>query len=402
MTKVTYTILKSLLLFLFLITLPGCGSDSITDEPAPPKPPQPVLPPTAVDRTVLVYMAADNNLSNYALKDIAEMKTGASCLPGLQGGRLLVYHAAPGTRPRLIEINPDGSETQLATYPEGGSVTIARMRRVIDDTRSAAPARDYGLVLWSHATGWLNDYGVIDDSDLYRQYTPMSFGSDGTDRSKMKIKSLARALDGQHWSFIYFDCCHMATVEVAYELRHLTDIIVASPTELGVEGMPYDINVPYFFKSVPDMKQAARNTFNSYADGLVEKSYGCSISVIDTSVLDELAEITKAVYASGASAPQNYSPIPYFRSIVMSTGIFDMHHHISSLDCDPELKSRWTEAFNKTVTLKMSTPTVYGLKADEFHGLGSNIVNTKAQANVYDYTDTSWWTDVMSVRFNNN
>ena len=39
----------------------------------------------------------------------------------------------------------------------------------------------------------------------------------------------------------------MGTVEIAYELRALTPVIVGSPTEVEGEGMPYHLNIPAFF-----------------------------------------------------------------------------------------------------------------------------------------------------------
>ena len=76
----------------------GCGSSS-GDEPDPSPPVQ------RHTRTVLVYMAANNNLSSYATADINEMIAGASGIPA--GSRLLVFrHHTDGTQ-RLIEIRPN-------------------------------------------------------------------------------------------------------------------------------------------------------------------------------------------------------------------------------------------------------------------------------------------------------
>ena len=104
-----------------------------TDEPSPaPKPDEPV------ERTVLVYMVADNNLGSYNQlnrADLNEMVKGAAD-GGLNGGRLLVYHNRPGTDrgnvPLLIEVTEQGLDT-LKTYPDTPdiySVEADRMREV--------------------------------------------------------------------------------------------------------------------------------------------------------------------------------------------------------------------------------------------------------------------------------
>jgi len=342
-------------------------------------------------------MAANNNLNGYATKDLNEMKTGVANGTGLNGGRLIVYYASQKSAPRLIEINADGSKTVLKTYPSGNNLTITRMRTVISDTKMLAEADDYGLILWSHGTGWLNDGGVINEPKS--QISPTSFGYDDNDGSKMKLTSLARAIDEIHWSFIYFDCCHMATVEVAYELRHLTDRIAASPTELGADGMPYDRNVRCFFQSEPDLAGAISNTFNFYTDGSLKSSPGCAISLINTSGLDELAAATVSIFRSGATPANGYQPVKYFRRQIMTTGIYDMYHYIHATGCDPTLIANWDAAFEHTVIKSYATDQVFGLNSDNFHGLGSQIINNPADANVYEYTDTSWWKDVVSKRF---
>lgn len=39
--------------------------------------------------------------------------------------------------------------------------------------------------------------------------------------------------------YILFDDCYMSSLEVAYELRHVTNYMIACPTEVMVFGMPY-------------------------------------------------------------------------------------------------------------------------------------------------------------------
>lgn len=404
--------MKQIKVFLFTVSaiaailFAACGK---SDEPAIPgnpadpgetvKPVEPADPGEESERTVLVYMAANNNLSALSTKDIDEMKTAADKIGS--GSRLIVYQALQYKQPRLFEIMADGSERELATYPSGtASVTIAQMRRVIEDMRKAAPASGYGIVLWSHATGWINDSGTITDPDLNTPAAqPLSFGYDSPGRKRMSLRALAQAIDlgDMQWDFIYFDCCHMATVEVAYQLRHLTPVIAASPTELGEDGMPYDRNLQHFFSPEPDLEAAARNTFTSYTDGSVSPSYGCAISVIRTSALDRLADACAAIHSSGAILPENYQRVPYFRTIIMSSGLYDMFHYYSSLEgVATDLKDEFTRAFNAAVSLSLTTQRVYGLAADNFHGLATNIVTSDSDITTYRYDETDWYADVLS------
>lgn len=385
------------ILYIFLACLAaaafaGCSGD---DEPSLPAPPE----PQAVHRTVLVYMVANNNLSSFASDDIDEMKAGVTCQGALADGRWLVYYSGPDMRPRLLELLADGTERELKVYDVAvSSVSIERMRQVVADARALAPADGLGLVLWSHGTGWISDSGSIDEPfSSASMASPLSFGMDGNRRRSMKITSLRRALEGGTFDFIYFDCCHMATVEVAYQLRHLTPVIVASPTELGEDGMPYDRNLQHFFSPVPDLEAAARNTFTSYTDGSVSPSYGCAISVIRTSALDRLAGACAAIHSSGAILPDNYQRVPYFRTIIMSSGLYDMFHYYSALEgVATDLKDEFARAFNAAVSLSLTTQRVYGLAADNFHGLATNIVTSDSDITTYRYDETDWYADVLS------
>lgn len=389
--------MKTILSILQRIILPciclvftiGCTS---SDEP------EPITPQAS--RTVLVYMVANNNLSSYAAQDFKEMLTGMAALPESTPGRLLVYYAPASGTPELREVMRDGSYTTLTSYTDGlSSVDESRMRSVISDAKNATKAKSYGLVLWSHGTGWLHDNGTIEDEPEQTpgQMSTYSFGWDGTPAKKMSVESLNRAIDGIDWDFIYFDCCHMGTVEVAYELRRRTPVIVACATELGLEGMPYDQNVAPLFAKEAQLDVALDNTFDYYDyQYRIGYGYGCSISLIHTASLDNLATLTREILKTYGPGSAGYQPVPYFRKVVMSTGIYDMRHYIESLCSDPSLLKRWTDTFDATVPLHRTTSEVYMLPAKDFHGLGCQIIMTPDEAETYNYKATSWWKDVVS------
>lgn len=363
----------------------GCSS---ADEPDAPQ----VQP----ERTVLVYMVANNNLSGWASQDFKEMISGMEALPATTTGRLLVYYAPSNGTRELREVMRDGTYTTIKTYADGRpSVDESFMSEVIDDAKEATGSDSYGLVLWSHGTGWLHDAGTIEDEP--GAMSTYSFGWDGTPAKKMSIESLSRAIDGTDWDFIYFDCCHMGTVEVAYELRHRTPLIVACATELGLEGMPYNHNITPMLAAKPDLAAAVANTFSFYEHQyLMGYGYGCSISLISTAKLDELAACTREILQSCGTMAVGYEPVPYFRSLVMSSGIYDMRHYIESLCADPDMLARWTRAFDATVIKHLTTDEVYTLPAADFHGLGCQIIAHPDDAGWCNYKATSWWADVVS------
>lgn len=400
-------------IILLLIPFALFSSCDKSDEPQPaPEPPS----PAAVGRTVLVYMLADNNLGNYYNDlDFNEMKRGAAD-GGLNGGRLIVYHNRPrtnfGEAPLLLEITEQGVDT-LKTYPDDPSVysvEVSRMREVIADMKEAAPANDYGLVFWGHATSWLSheDYD-IDTHDASRSY--------GNDRGQwISVAGLGKALEGEQFSFLYFDCCLMGTVEIAYEFRHVAPFIIASPTELEAEGMPYHLNVPAFFADGnPPVVDMARNTFEYYQ--AMGSSRSCQMVVIDTSALDGLADATRAIFAMQTSIPSSLSEVQQlsgtqWQYVPTSDNrcrqcrpVYDMDHYMELLTAPdseteeiPELLASWREALDKTVVYKATTAREFnGISIHRYCGLGSYVVRLADHGNYHGYTNTAWWTDVVST-----
>ncbi|MCM1116936.1 MAG: clostripain-related cysteine peptidase [Pseudoflavonifractor sp.] len=366
-----------------------------SDEPDPS--PEPTPTPT---RTVVVYMAANNNLgsSGYDRMDIEEMKKAAfdGAIP--EGSHLIVYHARRQNDPELHEITAEGS-TRLKYY-EGGyrdglTLTPERMREVLTDVEALAPADSYGLVLWSHGTGWVetDDSRSASSSRYDDLIAPLSFGDDYG--YEMKVTSLAKALEGRRFDFIYFDCCLMGSIEVAYELRHVTPVIVASPTELQVYGMRYDLNVPVFFKEKPDMTEAARNTFTYYSTA-EDMAHACSMVVIDTEALEPLAEATRAIMATGATPASSYSPISFYRTY--TNAIVDMTHYISHLCAEePELLADWQRAYDKAILYKAATESYGRYDLTNFGGLACAMLAKPTDADRYGYRNQAWWVDVVSL-----
>lgn len=204
--------------------------------------PEPALPTHEhADRTVVIYMAANNSLgSNGAdVDDMDEMSAAMTDGQFPDSTKVVVFHApyTNGKNHSLLQLERDGSWTTLKTYPQGlSSVSPERMRQALADVITLAPAAHYGLILWSHAMGWTNGPDSKPASVL------RSFGLDN--RQEMTITDMASALAGFKFEYIYFDCCYMGSVEVIYELRDNAPLIVASPAEVPFDGMPYQTTLP--------------------------------------------------------------------------------------------------------------------------------------------------------------
>ncbi len=348
-------------------------------------------------RTILVYMVANNSLgtAGFDNSDIEEMKVAASNR-GFNGGRLLIYHAPrSGEAPQLKEVTATGEVVTLKEYSSAvSSVEASRMQQVIDDAKVIAPANDYGLILWSHANGWLQT--GIEDRSIVNTPEPTAFGEDAG--KHMNVTTLAGILKDENFSFIYFDCCYMASVEVVYELRNTTPYIIASATEIPADGMPYSENLPCLFADTPDLRQACVNTYDYY-NSRNDETRSCTISLIDTGHLDELASVTKAIYASGVTKPENYTPQKFMLESICY--LYDFEHYIKAVSTDEGMTDRWSEALSKTVLYKANTPYMWNsLKIKAHCGLSTFIVDQESDADTKGYRQLQWWSDVVGAKFN--
>ncbi|MDR1172788.1 MAG: hypothetical protein LBL24_10070 [Bacteroidales bacterium] len=257
--KHSIVIYVAALLFIVLISTVSCQKD---DDPG-------LLP---ANRTVIVYMAADNDLSGDALVDLEEMQRGYT----ETGAKLVVFVDVAGEAPYLLQMTGAGGQ-KVKSYPEFNSADALQMQHVLNEIIELYPAEHYGLALWSHGTSWL---------PAGRRLS--SFVEDGG--RQMNIPDLAEALP-LHFDFILFDACLMGAVEVAYELKDKTDFLIASSTETIYEGFPYDRIISELLAPEVNPTEVARRYFEYY--NRLEGAYrSATVSVTDTRGMEALAAAT--------------------------------------------------------------------------------------------------------------
>ena len=389
-TKIIYFISG---LFMLLPAVVSCSDKN--DEPTPEPPVK------TVGRTVIVYMLADNSLGSlvspydYDMQDINEMLMAAG-KGDITEGRLLVYHSSRNGKTVLKEICADKNRyTHIDTLKiyddeEIYSQHATRMREVFADMKELAPADDYGLILWGHGSGWLQDGISQESSSKKRAY--------GEEHGRwMNITTLADVLEDENFSFLYMDCCYMSSVEVAYQLRNAVPYIVAYPIEVLAYGMPYDKNIKHFFKSVPDLTAAARETFDFY-DQMTNPRYRfCSVSVINTAGLERLAAATKAIYErADVGIPDGYTPQKYMTG--STCYYYDFGGYINALCNDKTLKDEFDAALAETIVYESTTDRLWNtIDLKEHSGLSTYIIKSDADYTLKNYNQLAWFDDVASI-----
>jgi hypothetical protein len=328
------------------------------------------------DRTVLVYISGECSLWDFINDDLYEMKLGS---PSIGDNNLLVYvdNATDGEIPwlarinkgqitdsvsftdiaKLMNLNPAESFVKGDPYSSEAQV----MEGVLRYAFQKFPSRnnDYGLVLWGHGSGWL-----IKDS---LSYTAMArqkaYGIDNGKNDKqssnngkwLNIPSMAKLLSKlPHLTFILCDCCNMMCLEIAYELRNVTDYLIGTPSEIPGLGAPYNTVVPAMFEAKTTLWKSIVDRYHEQCPVI---GYDLPLSVIKTSEMENLASATKTVLKSSASKfgegyPDMSGLIYYYYDTNNHQEFYDANDFVLKY-ADAEDYSIWKKAFDKAVVYKI-------------------------------------------------
>lgn len=188
--------------------------------------------------SVLVYMAADNNLALFGVLDIEEIEKaqrspevqvvvqaefsptqlrqygcGASCInrPNLNTFRY------PVTVAGSAKLGPDGAATDLGNLNMADPATL---RAFVEWGRANSPAEHTLLVLWNHGGGYT---GLLQDE---------------TSDRLMQLRELPQAIQGLGVEVLDFDMCLMGGYETLAVIQNLTSFAIFS--EANVPGLGND------------------------------------------------------------------------------------------------------------------------------------------------------------------
>lgn len=335
--------------------------------------------PQTARRTILVYMAAKNNLSYYATLDISEMMRAeipADC-------RLLVFRSTYDYGTELFEIK-GGQMKTLKTYEEGTLAADAEtLTRVLVDARRLAPARENGIIFWSHSTGW---HGAVKAPALNR-----SFGQE--QGHVIELPELQRALStAPKFNFIFFDSCYMGGVEVAYQLRDCADYMVGSVCEVPSTGMPYNLTLPSLFSTdiVGGLIEAIDINVDYYLDRPRELCPS-TLSLINMSKVEALAEASRPLYVN---AKEPGETLQYFSVTKPYSTLFaDLKQYMELTARHEDELVPFERALAEAVIRERHTSTIWGqLPIDHCCGLS---VNPSPHSADYGYMNLAWFKDVI-------
>lgn len=211
--------------------------------------------------------------------------------------------------PVLMRLYFEAGKTKIDTlvvYPEHtNSATKESLATVLNDIKQRFPSRHYGMLLSSHATGWIPDaypqYGENSNEEIIGlSIKPNSVGAyiDGNkQQSSIDIHDFADAIPF-HLQYLIFDACFMGTIESSWALKDISDYIIASPTEVIAKGMDYRQLVHrLLYDEQPDLEGVCRDYFEYYNNqsGLEQSA---TIALYDSSKIEPVADAFAAIVAA--------------------------------------------------------------------------------------------------------
>lgn len=331
--------------FVAALGLTSCGSD---DSPAPPP------PPDGTDQTVFMYLPWSDNLTDFFEKNIANFESVVA-QGTLHNERILVFFAESPAKATLFELvqNGDACERKmLKSYDNPAFTTAQGIASILKDVKAFAPAKRYGMTIGCHGMGWLpipgsarGEVGQRYHWEYEGEVMTRFFGGTKPEH-RVEVSTLVEGITQAEMKmeYILFDDCYMSSIEVAYDLRNVTDHLISCPTEIMADGMPY-ANIGKHLIGTVDYAAVCDEFHKFYSDYRVPSG---TIGVTDCRELDALVPIMKEINArftfdqskiKSVQSMDGYTPVIFF----------DYGDYVAKLCGDAELLERFSAQLDRAV-----------------------------------------------------
>lgn len=247
--------------------------------------------------TIMTFINGKNNLEIAGLFNVNQMEAIGSDknmnivveLGRMKGQVGDVDIDGDWTGSRRLYIMKD-NDTEKVTSPvmmETKNVDMGDYKRIVDFVKWSKknyPAKKYMLIIWNHGTGWFDpaqekvaDKGISYDDETGNYVRTIEIG---------KILKEAGKVD-----ILNFDACLMQMVEVAYEVKDYTEIVIGAEETVPGYGQPYDM----FLGALKKMPDASPENFaavlvESFKSFYTAIGQSAGLSAIRTSKLEGLVK----------------------------------------------------------------------------------------------------------------
>ena len=224
--------------------------DNPIEQETPPDPIPEIPEPKKM--TLLIYMAADNDLESYAIQNLKAMEhanfQNMNILVLLDRAEAYDETNDAWTDTRLFELVHDETDSNFIiskrldcpilgisatsqTELDMGNFNV--LRNFITYAKNEYEAEKYSLIIWGHGTGWR--YSALPENHV----SSRAVAIDDKSGTYMSVSQMGRALKNQGLCVIGFDTCFAGVFENVYEIRNCAAFTVASPGVSPSAGWDY-------------------------------------------------------------------------------------------------------------------------------------------------------------------
>ena len=403
---------RLLALLLSALVLVACDDKNTYEEPVAPQ------------QTLLMYFPWSGNdsgstgLLSHFLTNIDDMEE-AIRYNAPEGCRVLIYlverkvetgiGGATNTyfEGSLQELKARGGQVervQLTSYRDPDMTEAEQIARLLKDVQAYAPAPRYAMTIGCHGMGWIpatatkavsregaeREYWEYEGAEQTRWFGGM------TAEFQTEIPTLAEAIRraGMKMEYILFDDCYMSSVEVAYELKDVTDYLIGSTSEIMAEGFPYT-EIGALLLGDVDYEGICESFYQYYME---RSSYPCgTVAVTVCRELEALAEVMKRINATSEELTASELSQVQVLDGYDPCRFYDLGDYVNFYCKDAALRGEFERQLERAVpaAFRRHTPTFYSMTSGEteinaFSGITTSdpslsplVVDVKGS--------TAWW-----------
>lgn len=279
-------------------------------------------------QTILVFYPwtgskSYTGLLGYLQNNIDSICDGIIDRKGLNNSRVLVFLSDKYNHSTLYDLQYNATTKSVDRVPlkeyEGTSYASAEgIADIMNEVKTQASALNYALIVGVHGCGWT----YASDWSRYPYYARPSvtrpsdnnfsgiqfgpdpnapltrfFGSVSLAENAMDISTLAEGIreSGLKMQYILFDACYMSNIETAYELKDVTNYMIASGSEIMAAGLPYRSMWSYLNSPTPNYSGIVSTSVNFYKNN--SSAPFCNLAAIDCRQVEKLASVMKDINA---------------------------------------------------------------------------------------------------------
>ena len=356
-------------------------------------------------QTILVFYPwtgsqSDTGLLGDLQNNIDSICDGIIDRKGLNNSRVLVFLSNKYNHSMLYDLQYNATTKSVDRVPlkeyEGASYASAEgIADILNEVKTQASALNYALIVGAHGCGWtyasdwskypdyarpsvtrpsdsaLNGYsaagysatGISSFSGIQFGPDPNApltrfFGSVSLAENAMDISTLAEGIreSGLKMQYILFDACYMSNIETAYELKDVTNYMIASGSEIMAAGLPYRSMWSYLNSPTPNYSGIVSTSVNFYKNS---SAPFCNLAAIDCRQVEKLAGVMKDINAENQlQASVNLDSIQHLDGFRPNL-FYDLETYVDSLHPSGYLLDQFKSQLKLTIKASDHTDEAY-------------------------------------------